>query len=55
MQQKIKTKGGGIEYKFSKEELDLKKIFKKTKKAVKLTDEEKEKILYVICKKLNLI
>lgn len=52
---KISTKGGGIEFVYSKEEKDIKKVFKKAKKAVKLTDDERDKILFEICKKLNLI
>jgi len=55
MSNNIKLKSGAIERIFSNDEREIKNIFKKAKKAVKLTEDEKDKILYLICKKLNLL
>ena len=55
MPEKIKHKSGAIEYITSQDEKDIRKLFKDGKKAVKLTEEQKEKILFVILKELKLI
>jgi hypothetical protein len=55
MPKQIKHKSGAIEYIDTQEEKDIKKVFKKTKAPIKLTKEEVEELLFLICKKLNIL